>query len=363
MNNRDNYLDYEEDFHRLMHKEHKQDRKALQKKDRSKYKKTDQEKKTSQLTPEKGQLEGRVISITSEGIYVLANNESYLCSLKGSFKKEKTKQKNLVTVGDEVFIEPSVHGEGVVAAIKPRKSLLARLDNLSRRKMQFIASNVDLVFIVISIHSPRLKPPLVDRYLIAAQKGGMQGAIVVNKMDLIDQLSIEERDEYQAFIDAYKELNYPLFLVSAKEEKGLDELKQAMLNKTSVFSGQSGVGKTSLINKLLNMDLSVGDVVRKTKKGSHTTTIARLIPLEKGGYVVDTPGIKSFGVWDMQPDELAQFYPEILKYSPECRFPNCRHVSEPGCAVLEAVDEGKISILRYTSYLNLLEEKNIQEWE
>jgi ribosome biogenesis GTPase len=355
----------EEIFHDRDKKEEKKARKLARALDRSKYKKTDKAKREQRLEEKrstqirtKEYVSGKVLSVTSQGGVVQCADQLIACSLKGVLKKEKTQAKNLIIVGDRVLCE--IQGkEGVIVHVEPRTSTLSRADNLSRRKEQLIAANIDQVFITISVVSPPLKSFLVDRYLIAAHKGNMEPCIVVNKIDLLPPLSPEKDEEtertlYEEFLRAYKIAGVPVISVSAFTGEGLDELQAAMKDKSSVFSGPSGVGKSSLINAMTGLTLKTGDVVSKTQKGSHTTSIAHLIPLACGGWCIDTPGIKSFGVWNVQKREIEPFFREIHFHGQFCKFPNCTHFHEKECAVQQAVESGEISPLRFQSYLYLL---------
>lgn len=362
---REKYFDYEEDFHsKSDRKASRKERKIITDKDRSKYKKTDtdQKKKTTPLdTPmSDDSKKGQVLSISPEGILVMNDGKQWICQLKGALKQEKNKTKNLVAVGDFVAFIPKDEQSGTIHFILPRKSILSRADNLSRRKEQLIAVNIDQVFISCSVVNPSLKPYLVDRYIIAAQKGNMEPIIVINKTDLlscedIDPITLEvEKEIYAAFIKSYTSIGIKVISVSTMTGEGIDKLKECMRNRTSVFSGQSGVGKSSLINATTGSSLRTGEIVSKTNKGSHTTTSTHLVPLEDGGFCVDTPGIKSFGIWDLQKEELTAYYPEFAPYSSSCKFPNCSHMNEPECAVINAVENGEISELRFGSYCALM---------
>lgn len=344
----------------------KEDRKRRQATDRSKYKKTDMKqlaKKNAAKVEDNHEnlLHGRVLSIQSEGITVDYEGSFYTCTLRGLMKKEKGSLKNLVTVGDIVLFEKLSDKEGVIEQVEPRTSVLSRADNLSRRKQQLIASNIDLVLITASVVMPPLKPPLVDRYIIATVKGGMTPVVIINKVDLFETMSLsdphvaEQRELYYSFLDAYERTGIQVISLSADTGEGLDALRAVMKGKTSVFSGQSGVGKSSLINQTVGLDLPVGDMVEHTRKGAHTTTMAQLIPLEFGGWCIDTPGIKSFGVWNLEKKEIEEHYTEIYEIGRECKFPNCSHTHETECAVKEAVAAGEINPLRYESYVALLE--------
>lgn len=350
--------DVEEHYLGDRRKEGKQERKRVTDRDRSKYKKTDQGKHQEPFNAaaleQQGLKRGRVISIVSQGIIVVDQNREWLCELRGILKKEKTLQKNLVAVGDYVWFEELGSGEGAIAAVEPRTTILSRADNLSRRKEQIIATNIDQVLITVSVIDPQLKPPLIDRYIIATRKGGMQPVVVINKVELLEEGTEEDRDVYEECLQAYANVQIPVVSVSAVTGEGLDELRAHMKGKSSVFSGQSGVGKTSLINATTGLDLRVGETVARTKKGSHTTTAASLIPLAFGGWCVDTPGIKSFGIWDIEISELEQYFDEIYAVGQNCAFADCTHSHEIDCAVKDAVEKGEISLIRFMSYQTLM---------
>lgn len=363
MSGRDEDEIFEEHFSHEEKKSVKMHRKLVMAKDRSKYKKTDQKMLQKQEAPKNrdGLLKGRVLSIMSQGMIVQQDSSLYNCALKGILKKDKGAQKNLVAVGDFVLFEKSNDNEGIIVHVETRHSILSRADNLLRRKEQLIAANIDQVLITVSVMHPPLKTFIVDRYIIATEKGGMEPIIVVNKIDLLDDESYPEeiremeRALYSDFVEAYRKVNIKVISVSASSGVGLDELKEVMKDKASVFSGQSGVGKSSLINAMIGSNLRIGDVVEKTRKGSHTTTMAQLMPLDFGGWCIDTPGIKSFGLWNLQKDEVEAYFPEIHQVGEGCQFPDCSHTHEKNCAVIKSVEEGAISPLRFTSYLYLLE--------
>lgn len=340
------YFNIEEDFHASDRKASRKERKWAQQKDRSKFKKTDLEKKEKESRFTNTKL-GRVISISRDQIRVSVDETILSCTMRGTLKQEKTLNKNLITIGDLVQIDE----RGQIAHIEKRYSFLARADNLRRRKQHMIAANIDQVFITASIEKPVLKPSLIDRYIIAAIKGNMRPIIVINKIDLL-----QENDTLLNELEkVYTNLEIPLIKISCLENKGLDILYKMMEGKTSVFSGQSGVGKSSLINALLGTSLKVGEVIERTNKGVHTTTSAELIPLKEGGFCVDTPGIKSFGLFDISSEELLNYFHDLQAFAHLCKFPSCTHIHEPECAVKKAVAEGKIHPLRYKSYLTIRE--------
>lgn len=352
----DDILRYEEEFHSDGERKfaRKERRRAIEG-DRSKYKKTDQDQLKKNTLPliEEG-MDGRVLAIHPEGVQVESSGELYRCGLKGTLKKEKTTLKNLVAVGDFVKFQPRAAGEGLIVQIAPRRSVLSRADNLHRRKEQLIAVNIDQVLIVSSIHFPPLKPFLIDRYILAAQKGNMAPIIVINKIDLLQE-GTEEEALLLECEEAYQKLSIPFLKVSTATGQGMEALKAMMKDKASVFSGQSGVGKSSLINAVTGLDLKTGDIVYKTLKGAHTTTTTQMIPLETGGFCIDTPGIKSFGIWDVEDSEIQHYFSEISALAPHCKFPSCSHLTETDCAVQKAVESEEISLVRYASYCALME--------
>lgn len=336
----------------------KKQRKQASEGDRSKYKKTDRSKLQKQkkhqaaaFAEQSHLLRGRVLSITPQGIMIDHENQTICCFLKGILKKEKGLLKNLVAVGDIVLFE-KVDSEGIIVHVEPRHSILSRADNLSHRKEQLIATNIDQVLITASVLLPTLKPSLIDRYIIAALKGNMQPVIILNKVDLLDESS---QDLYQEFIKAHEATGIPVIPVSVKTGEGIEAVKEIMRDKASTFSGQSGVGKTSLINAITGLDLPISPVVDRTSKGSHTTTKATLLRLPFGGWCVDTPGIKSFGVWDLNESDVEPYFSEIHEVGRKCKYQDCSHLNEEDCAVLQAVEKGEISFMRYQSYCQLID--------
>ncbi len=351
----------EEEYGFSERKERRQERREASRRDRSQYKKTDQKKKKKKEGLHeniKGNsedfLRGRVVGIVTQAISVDVEGTIYTCVLRGLLKRDRSRMKNIVAVGDIVLFEEMGENEGVIAHVEERKSILSRADNLSRRQQQIIATNVDQVLITVSVVEPPLKPFLIDRYIIAAEKGNMEPVIVINKLDLIED-DPDEEAFYLDVVDAYSSLGMKIIGVSATEESGLQELIEVMRDKVSVFSGQSGVGKSSLINATTGSDFATGETVSHTRKGAHTTTSAHLLPLPHGGWCVDTPGIKSFGVWDLQEEEVLSYFPDIMEKGSECRFSSCTHIHEPDCAVTEAVESDLIHPIRYASYRQLLE--------
>lgn len=338
----------EEHFHSADRKGHRKERRRAEATDRSKFKKSDQ-KET--VLPEFSHLpRGRVVSIRGEGILV----EQTLCQMRGLMKKEWIREKNLVAVGDWVRYSPE---ERVIEQVEPRYSILARRE-IRGQAQQVIATNVDQLLIVASIAAPPLKPALIDRYLIAAEKGNIHPIICLNKIDLVEL----EEELYEATLAAYEPLGIPILSVSAETGVGLESLRNIMRDKVTLLSGQSGVGKSSLLNAAFGMERKTGRLAEKTAKGTHTTTSSELIPLPGGGYTVDTPGIRSFSLWELTRQDLLDHFRDF----PSCKFPDCSHCEEPGCRVREELEAGRLSPLRYGSYLTLLDDlKNTSKptWE
>lgn len=350
----------EEEFYSRDSKVSRKERKRASNTDQSKYKKTDQDQLKKQIAQKKEKTDGilgRVLSILPEGAIVAIEQNEFLCTLKGALKQDKSQMKNLLAVGDIVQIQ-----ERCITKVEQRHSILSRADNLSRNKQQLIAVNIDQVLITVSVVSPKLKPFLIDRYIIATEKGNMQPIILINKIDYFSapppDVSVDvlenEKKLYEECLKIYKNLGIPVIPISVEMNVGIEELKMAMRGKTSVFSGQSGVGKSSLINLVTGSSLATGSIVQKTSKGAHTTTAAHLIPLGENSFCIDTPGIRSFGLWDLQIDEVASYFPEIFTLGSECKYPDCSHLSEPNCAVKQAVEENRISSLRFASYCALM---------
>jgi len=333
---------WEQFFSEQERRDSRGDRKRLQKKDRSQFKKTDADKEREKL-PE-GER-GRIIEIQADKVRVACKEGVVEATLKGSLKVQSRRMKHLVAIGD--FVRLDLSTAPVIIGVEPRTSVLARAENLDRQKRQLIAANVDQVIITLSVSHPKLSPPLVERYLIAAEKGGLDALIVINKIDV-------ERPD--AYVDMMKKLGYYLILTSTKTGEGIDELKAAMQGKTSVFSGPSGVGKSSLINAVLGTDLKVGATSAFSGKGRHTTSATRLVPLDDGGFCLDTPGIRSFGIWELTFEDILDHFFEIKEAGLGCRFATCRHQGEEGCNVLASCAIPDIRLKAYHALVDELDQ-------
>jgi ribosome biogenesis GTPase len=244
--------------------------------------------------------------------------------------------------------------QGVITALQPRKNMLARPDFTGQMKP--VAANIDQILIVTS-PVPELNEGLVDRYLVAAELSGISAVLVLNKIDILTE---EQKNQLTQRISVYQETGYSVIYTSAKTQHGLDSLYQQLSNKSSVFVGQSGVGKSSLINALLpEAQIKEGEVSESTHKGIHTTSVSRLYHLDneqvKNAIVIDSPGIREFGLWNIDKNEVIHGFRELEQYAQYCRFRDCKHLNEPGCGVLKAVEEGKISAQRFESYHRIME--------
>lgn len=327
-------------------KEEKKERKILQKKDRSKFKRSVLSKKKEEPRANLASLQqGKVCTIFSDRALVYSNQHSYYCSLKGLLKKERSKQKNLVIVGDNVLFEEGIGNEGVIHHVLPRTTLLSRKAKLGHQE-QLIAANIDQVLITCTLSFPPLDIGYLDHSIIACYKGNMEPVIVINKIDLTKPT--------QEFCELYRGLNIPVICTSTETKEGLEKLEKQLIQKTSVFVGLSGVGKSSLLNTLFHLSLPSSEVAKKTNRGRHTTTRSCLIPIEKGGFCIDTPGIQNFGIWELEKNDLKLFFQDIVENSHLCHYSNCTHTHEPGCWIQQLVKEGKIPLFRLESYHLLL---------
>jgi ribosome biogenesis GTPase len=290
-------------------------------------------------------LPGRVVRVHKESIVETEDGRRFRCAVRRLLKTLATDERNIVTTGDRVWIRPASGDEGVIERVEPRHGLLTRA---SKGREQVLVSNVDQVVFVMSLVEPDLKPHLIDRYLASAEQGGIAAVLCLNKADLVDPA------DYQPLVGFYSQLGVPTYLTSAVTGAGIDRLRARLRGRQSVFSGQSGVGKSSLLNAVQpGLGLRVNEVSDVNQKGRHTTTTAELIKLDFGGWVVDTPGIRQFALWDIIPEEVEGFFPEFRPFVPLCAYPDCTHTHEDRCAIKGAVVRRLLSERRYTSYLGL----------
>ncbi|WP_348724047.1 ribosome small subunit-dependent GTPase A [Parabacteroides goldsteinii] len=275
--------------------------------------------------------------------------------VKGNFRLKEIRSTNPVSVGDRVDIDINNEGTAFITRIEDRKNyIIRRASNLSKQS-HIIAANLDQAMLIVTVNYPITTTVFIDRFLATAEAYGVPVKLVFNK---IDRYKGEDKEYLDALINLYTTIGYPCSTLCAKTEEGLDALKAELKDKITLLSGHSGVGKSTIINKLVpGVNLRTGDISEYHNKGMHTTTFSEMIPLPEGGYLIDTPGIKGFGTIEMEIAEISHYFPEIFKFSEDCRFNNCSHRHEPGCAVLQALEDHYISESRYKSYLSILEDK------
>ena len=269
--------------------------------------------------------------------------------LRGKIRLKGSSITNPVAVGDRVVYE-----DGVITEILPRKNYLIRRSTNLSRQAHIIAANIDRAYIVVSLYFPEVKLPFLDRILVTCELYGIPATIVLSKTDLYREADPDGVAHLKAI---YEGAGYPVLETSVKTGEGIDELREACKGRVNLFSGESGVGKSSLIKALdPSLDPKIGKISAAHLQGKHTTSLYEMYPLASGGFVVDSPGIRGFGLVDVEKEEIARYFPEMLKASADCRVTPCTHTHEPGCAVKAAVDAGVISPERYNSYLGMLEE-------
>ncbi len=298
--------------------------------------------------------EGRVIKSTGSWYIVETKDGAEIsCRVKGRLRVKGIRSTNPVAVGD--FVDFEEEGEnGVITGIHDRKNYIVRKSVNLSKESHIIASNLDLAIIVMTMKDPTTFPTFIDRFCVAAEAYHIPIAVVLNKCDLLDD---EERQIAKDFLSVYGDLGYQTFVVSALTGEGIEELIEEISDKTVLLSGHSGVGKSKLVKMIdPELDVKVGDISDYHKLGKHTTTFPQMHKLSQGGYLVDTPGIRGFGLIHFEKEELAGYFPEMRKLLPECKFYNCIHLNEPGCAVKAALETGEVAETRYKSYLNMLEE-------
>ncbi len=310
--------------------------------------KNDQQVSSGELKP------GRVVSVHGLKSRVLADDgKIYDCAVRQVLKSLSIEQRSIVVAGDDVLIRADSPLDGVIEEVKPRRGVISRT---SRGQQHVLVANVDYLLIITSAAEPGLKPALIDRFLLTAQQCDLEPVVVLNKVDLVDSV------ELQPMLGVYAAMGFRVLMTSAETGINIPYLRCLLQGKQTAVTGQSGVGKSSLLNAIQpGLGLAVATVSQDNDKGRHTTTAAKLIPLEGGGAVFDTPGIRQFQLWDISAGEVAGLMPDLRPYVSACRYPDCLHLSEDECAVKDAVADGRIDARRYDAYCHLLEDDLMNE--
>lgn len=302
-------------------------------------------------------MTGTVYKSTGSWYTVKSEQGDFMeCRMKGKFRMKGIKSTNPIAVGDIVDFEldhTSDKVTGTIYKIHTRKNYIVRKSVNLSKQLHIIASNIDQVFLLITINNPPTTTSFIDRFLVTAEAYGIEAVLVFNKIDTFDEATLDE----QLFLQhVYQEIGYKCLRISSTERKGIDKLKEMMLGKVSMFSGHSGVGKSTLVNAIESkLHLKTTEISEQSKQGQHTTTFAEMYDLSFDAKIIDTPGIKGFGIVDMQKEEISGYFPEFFKLQDKCKFNNCLHKEEPQCAIKEALENDEIAWSRYRSYLQILE--------
>ena len=302
-------------------------------------------------------MKGLVIKNTGSWYSVKTDTGKVVeCKIKGNFRLKGIRSTNPVAVGDNVEIALNSEGTAFITHIEERRNYIIRKSQNLSKQSHILAANVDQAFLIVTVNYPQTSTTFIDRFLASAEAYSVPVVLVFNKCDI---LSDDERHYQQSMIHLYETIGYECREVSAATGEGVDELHALLKGKITLLSGNSGVGKSTLINQILpEANLRTAEISDAHNTGMHTTTFSEMLELPEGGYIIDTPGIKGFGTFNMEPEELTSYFPEIFHFSKGCKFSNCTHTHEPGCAVLKAIDDHYIAQSRYQSYLNMLEDKD-----
>ncbi|MEM8929356.1 MAG: ribosome small subunit-dependent GTPase A [Bacteroidota bacterium] len=303
-------------------------------------------------------MQGIVYKSTGSWYTVKAEDgQFYECRIKGKFRIKGIKSTNPVAVGDEVIFELETVGNdtlGIIIAISERKNYIIRKSVNLSKQVHIIASNLDQAFLMITLNNPTTYTSFIDRFLVTAEAYDIPAILLFNKMDSYDE---DEKVEVDYLIALYKNIGYRTILLSAKKGENIEEVRNIMKGKTSMFSGNSGVGKSTLINALEpDLDLKTAEISDQHLQGQHTTTFAEMYDLSFGAQIIDTPGIKGFGIVEMERDELGDYFPEFFQLKSQCKFNNCLHLDEPHCAIKKGLENNELAWSRYRSYVQMMEE-------
>lgn len=301
-------------------------------------------------------MNGVVIKSTGSWYRVRAENGQILdCRILGKFRLEGIKSTNPVAVGDLVDFEMEKGKEtGIIQKIRPRKNYLIRKSVNLSKQTHIIASNIDLAFLLVTVENPKTLPAFIDRFLATTEAYRIPTVLLFSKVDTYDEYALAEKDELK---EIYEHIGYTCLDISAETGLHIEQIKSLMQDKVSLFVGHSGVGKSTLINVIEpGLDLKTKPISEAHSQGQHTTTFAEMFALTFGGYIIDTPGIRGYGLVEFSKEEISHFFPEIFALQGQCKYYNCLHVNEPKCAVIQAVEEGDIAVSRYNSYLQMMEE-------
>ena len=297
-------------------------------------------------------VEGTVTSATGSWYEVRTESGVLRCRIRGRLRLKGVRSTNPVVVGDRVVVEPDGESSVIVEIVPRRNYVIRRASNLSKES-HIIAANIDHALLLVTLHAPATPREFVDRFLVTCEAYKIPVTIVLGKADMLDGEMLAEAEEFEAI---YGDAGYEVMRLSSLRGEGVEQIRRMLHGHTTLVAGNSGVGKSTLIGTIdPTIEIRTGEISESHHKGKHTTTFSTMYPIEEG-YIIDTPGIKGFGLIDIDERELCRYFPEMMRLAPDCRFYNCTHTHEPGCAVREAVEEGRVAWSRYESYLKILDE-------